>query len=131
MSLAMKVARVTSHNDAPLRPCRFNVPSAYIVWAPRTTKRSTWRVNERLYWNMTPRMFMLSTRSIPWRGGGGSALVLGRLTIISFDLDTFKTRLLVDVQHEMWSSSSRTRCELTDGTIKYESSAYLFNLFNA
>ena len=62
VSLAMKVARVTSHSGGPLNPWCFNVPSAYIVWAPRTTNRSTCMVNERLHWKMTPRIFILSTR---------------------------------------------------------------------
>ena len=69
VSLAMKVARVTSHSGGPLNPWCFNVPSAYIVWAPRTTNRSTCMVNERLHWKMTPRIFILSTGSIPRRGG--------------------------------------------------------------
>ena len=127
----MKVARVTSHSGGPLNPWCFNVPSAYIVWAPRTTNRSTCMVNERLHWKMTPRIFILSTRSIPRRGGGAADLVLGRLMIISFDLSTFNIRLLLDAHVEIWSSSSRTSCELIDGTMRYESSAYLFNLSSA
>ena len=48
VSLAMKVARVTSHSGGPLNPWCFKVPSAYIVWAPRTTNRSTCMVNEKV-----------------------------------------------------------------------------------
>ena len=101
VSLAMKVARVTSHSGGPLNPWCFKVPSAYIVWAPRTTNWSTCMVNERLHWKMTPRIFILSTRSIPRRGGGDAVLVLGHLMIISLDLSTFNIRLLLDSHVEI------------------------------
>ena len=71
---------------------------------------------------------MLSTRVTPGRQGGGFFnFVRGLLTIISFVFDTFNVRLFCFAHTEMCSSSSATKWEFTDGTIRYESSAYLLS----
>ena len=79
VSLAMKVAQVTSHNKGTVGPRCLNVLSYTVCIGPYTTNRSTFRVNEKVHWNVIPIMFILSTRSMPLGAEDVSVLVLGRL----------------------------------------------------
>ena len=55
--LARVVARVTSHNDSPVRPWERSTRNAYIDWAACLSTLSMWTLNERWGWGQDTELF--------------------------------------------------------------------------
>ena len=118
-SLDTRVASATSHRLGPLNPCDLSILRAYMVWADWLTSLSTCSWKDRSHRRIIPRIFIESTRSIPGMGWGRAAwLNCGLRIIISLLLEAFKFKLFSPAHSSMWSSSSLTRWELIDGTIR-------------